>query len=59
MCAISPIKEGSKDACISSIQCVGSTDLKFESTSKELKRKKLIKTDKHIMQYQKMRNNLK
>lgn len=59
MCAISPIKEGSKDAYISLIQCVGSADLKFESTSKELKRKKLIKTDKQRMQYQKMRNNLK
>lgn len=34
MRATSPIKEGSKDAYIFSNQCVGSTDLKFESTSK-------------------------
>lgn len=39
MCAVNPVEEGSRDAYISATRPIGSPDLRFDSTSKGLKRK--------------------
>lgn len=61
ICSINLREEGSKDTWDFILPSVGFTDLKFESTSKELKRKTLVKADEQIIphlcqQHQKTRN---